>query len=73
MKAAHVICNKDNVAVALRNLAAGECAAEVCLAEDIPAGHKFACRVIKAGDAVIIPGTGILRRTPGTSLVPYFR
>lgn len=63
MKAAHVICNKDNVAVALRNLAAGERAAEVCLAEDIPAGHKFACRAIKAGDAVIKYGESIGRAT----------
>ena len=61
MKSAHVICEKDNVAVALRHLSAGEMAADICLAEDIPAGHKFACCNIPSGDAVIKYGESIGR------------
>jgi len=63
MKSAHVICGKDNVAVALRDLTAGETAAEVCLAENIPAGHKFARCAIKAGDPVIKYGESVGRAT----------
>ncbi len=51
------INENDNVAVALRPLSKGEtlrvAGADVTLAEDIPQGHKFALRPIKAGEAVI--------------------
>ena len=51
------IHENDNVAVALRPLAKGEtmgkAGAEVCRREDIPQGHKFALRPIKAGEEVV--------------------
>ena len=42
---------RDDVAVALRELAAGE-ALDVAIAEPIPKGHKVALRAIAAGEAV---------------------
>ncbi len=39
----------DNVAVAIEALAKGEQAAGVTLAEEIPAGHKFALRDLAEG------------------------
>ena len=51
------IHENDNVAVALRPLAKGEtldvAGAKVSLLEDIPQGHKFALRPIKAGEEVV--------------------
>ncbi len=43
----------DNVAVAIQPLAKGETAAGVTIAEEIPAGHKFALRDLAAGENVI--------------------
>ena len=51
------INQNDNVAVALRPIAAGEtlqvAGAEVTAAEEIPQGHKFALKPIKAGEEVV--------------------
>ncbi len=51
------INQNDNVAVALRPIAAGEALqvgnAAVTTAEEIPQGHKFALKPIKAGEEVI--------------------
>ena len=51
------IHENDNVAVALRPLAKGEtldvAGAKVSLLEDIPQGHKFALRFIKAAEEVV--------------------
>ncbi len=47
------IAPADNVAVALVDMSAGEVALDVTLAEDIPAGHKFALTEISAGENVI--------------------
>ena len=51
------INGNDNVAVALRPIAKGEtlnvAGTDVTMAEDIPQGHKFALRPIKAGEEVI--------------------
>lgn len=51
------INQNDNVAVALRPIAAGETlqvgGAAVTTAEEIPQGHKFALKPIKAGEEVI--------------------
>ena len=48
---------RDNVAVALEALGAGETVRagerEITLAEPIPRGHKFALCPLKTGDAVI--------------------
>lgn len=44
---------KDNVAVALTDLRAGEAAAGVTLLEDIPAGHKVALTSLHPGDKVV--------------------
>lgn len=43
----------DNVAVALRALAAGETVLGVSLVEDIARGHKFALSALTAGQAVV--------------------
>ena len=51
------IHENDNVAVALRPLAKGEtldvAGVKVSLLEDIPQGHKFALRFIKAAEEVV--------------------
>lgn len=47
------ISENDNVAVAVEALRAGEEACGVTLAQDIPAGHKFALSPIAAGEDVI--------------------
>lgn len=47
------ISESDNVAVAVEALRAGEEACGVTLAQDIPAGHKFALSPIAAGEDVI--------------------
>ena len=47
------IDDRDNVAVALLPLAGGSSVLGVTLAEDIPAGHKFALHAIRSGSAVI--------------------
>ena len=47
------ITENDNVAVALVDMIAGEEALGITLAEDIPAGHKFALTEISAGENVI--------------------
>ncbi len=49
----------DNVAVALSALPAGSLAGDICLKDDIPAGHKFALRGIPAGGQVIKYGAPI--------------
>ena len=43
----------DNVAVALSDLKAGTQALGVTLCEDIPRGHKFTLKALKAGDDII--------------------
>ena len=43
----------DNVAVALADLKAGTQALGVTLGEDIPRGHKFTLKALKAGDDII--------------------
>lgn len=43
----------DNVAVALRDLKAGETVCGVTLCQDVPSGHKFALQSLSAGDNVI--------------------
>ncbi len=53
----------DNVAVALEALTKGEEALGVTLAEDIPAGHKFALREISEGENIIKYGSPIGRAT----------
>ena len=58
MKAYLKINEKDNVAVALRSLTAGDtvCPSDsepITLCDDIPQGHKFALAGIRAGSAVI--------------------
>ncbi len=53
----------DNVAVALVDLALGEEALGVTLAEDIPAGHKFALRRISQGENIIKYGSPIGKAT----------
>ena len=51
------ITSRDMVAVALKNLKAGETvswgAGEVTLKDDLPMGHKAALREIRKGEAVI--------------------
>ena len=51
------INQNDNVAVALRPIAAGETlqvgGAAVTTTEEIPQGHKFALRPIQAGEEVV--------------------
>ena len=59
-----IIHPKDNVAVALRKLAAGEKAAakgidEFNVVEEIPASHKIALRNISAGEEIIKYGETI--------------
>ncbi|MCQ4871871.1 UxaA family hydrolase, partial [Blautia producta] len=53
----------DSVAVALAPLAAGTSVhldhKEILLSEDIPQGHKFALKDIRAGEAVIKYGSPI--------------
>ena len=55
----------DNVAVALRALPKGFLATigdnTVTLAEDIPAGHKFALRDFAEGDKVISEGMKLVK------------
>src|SRR6187549_3747815 len=53
MDAVFQIAPADNVAIALRPLAAGESAAGVTAASDIARGHKIAVRPIAAGQPVI--------------------
>ncbi|MDY4987189.1 MAG: UxaA family hydrolase, partial [Eggerthellaceae bacterium] len=47
------ITDRDNVAVALEPLCAGESYLGVTLREDVPAGHKFALRDIAEGENVV--------------------
>ena len=47
------ITERDNVAVALEPLSKGEEILSVVLAEDVPAGHKFALCDIAEGQNVI--------------------
>lgn len=53
------INSRDNVAVALEKLSAGETAAGVRLLSDVPAFHKFALSDIKKGEKVIKYGHAI--------------
>ncbi|HEY6816772.1 MAG TPA: altronate dehydratase family protein, partial [Croceibacterium sp.] len=53
MDAAFQIAAADNVAVALRPLAAGESAAGVTVASDVAEGHKIAVRPIAADEPVL--------------------
>ena len=53
MNDAILIHENDNVAVALRDLAAGETVVNITLAEPVPGGHKFAIRSIGSGESVI--------------------
>lgn len=53
MKRAILINEQDNVAVALEALLKGDLICGTVLAEDIPAGHKFAVSAIPKGHAVI--------------------
>ncbi len=47
------ITDRDNVAVALEPIQAGECILGVTLTEDVPAGHKFALCDIAEGENVV--------------------
>lgn len=47
------ITEKDNVAVALADMKAGEVCGNVVLRNDIPRGHKFALRDISGGENII--------------------
>ena len=47
------ITERDNVAVALEPLSAGECILGVTLLEDVPAGHKFALCDIAENENVV--------------------
>jgi altronate dehydratase len=49
----------DNVAVAVRPLAAGAADLGVTLRQDVPVGHKVALRAIEPGDKVIKWGVSI--------------
>lgn len=53
MDKAIIINEKDNVAVALRNLKKGEIFGNIPLENDIPEKHKFALKDIPAGESVI--------------------
>lgn len=53
----------DNVAVALADLAKGELAEGVTLAEDVKKGHKFALRPIANGENIIKYGVPIAHAT----------
>ena len=53
------ITERDNVAVALEALKAGETVLGVTLTEDVPAGHKFALCDIAEGENVIKYGAPI--------------
>ncbi len=53
MKELVQLTDADNVAVALRDLAAGTVLASFSLSSDVPAGHKLAVRPIAAGEMVI--------------------
>ena len=58
---AHCVADKDDVAVAVRGIAAGETvtvqkesgALEIVAVTAIPAGHKIALRAFKQGDPVL--------------------
>ena len=54
---------RDHVATALRDLAAGESALDVTLAQDVPRGHKVALRAVAAGETVLKFGFPIGRAT----------
>jgi len=47
------LTDADNVAVALRNIAASEALQHLTTTEEIPKGHKVALQKIPAGNAVI--------------------
>jgi len=47
------LTDKDNVAVALRNLSAGEKLSAVTLCNEIPKGHKLALSSFKPGDRIV--------------------
>lgn len=49
----------DNVAVALRDIKAGESVFEMTAAQDIPAGHKVALRDIQKGESIVKYGYSI--------------
>lgn len=59
MKRAIQIHEKDNVAVALLPLKAGEAVLGITLAEALPAGHKFALTTIRGGEPVVKYGLPI--------------
>lgn len=63
MGAALRIALEDTVAVALRDLPAGERVLGVRLTRDVPAGHKFALGEIAVGESVIKYGAPIGRAT----------
>ncbi|MBN1518333.1 altronate dehydratase [Candidatus Sumerlaeota bacterium] len=53
MKSTLTIHSADNVAVALRELAAGIETDNVVISATIPAGHKFALKAIRSGEPVV--------------------
>ena len=57
------IDSRDSVATALRDMAAGETALGVTLAQPVPKGHKVAVRPIAAGEQVLKFGFPIGRAT----------
>ena len=67
MKKAIQIHSADTVAVALQALVAGERitveGADITLATDVPAGHKFALRAVSAGEKIIKYGQPIGQAT----------
>ena len=62
-KSTIIINGLDNVAVALRDLNAGETHEGVTLKEDITKGHKFALRDIEKGEEIIKYGSSIAYAT----------
>lgn len=64
----------DNVAVALADLKAGTQALGVTLGEDIPRGHKFTLKALKAGDDIIkygFPTGHVTADKPAGALVDH--
>ena len=62
-KSTIIINPLDNVAVALRDLKAGETHEGVTLVQDITKGHKFTLRDIKKGEHIIKYGNSIAYAT----------
>ena len=53
MKQALILSDKDNVATALADLAAGAVVLDVTLRDDVPFGHKLALERIESGEQIV--------------------